>query len=111
LLEGKGHTILAAVWLAEGRTDAALRDARQALDLHRATGYRLGEAGTLLVLGYVLDHDGDADAAVAHWQDALAILTLSAPPTARRSVRCSTSAGPGGYVPVPRHRVRPIALV
>ncbi|HEY7201422.1 MAG TPA: tetratricopeptide repeat protein [Candidatus Dormibacteraeota bacterium] len=73
LLEGDAHTILAGAHLALGRRTEARREARAALDLHRATGQRIGEARTLLVLGRLLGDAGDAAGAASAWRDALAI--------------------------------------
>jgi transcriptional regulator with XRE-family HTH domain/tetratricopeptide (TPR) repeat protein len=66
VFEGEAHALLAEISL--DRADhAALATARQhgehALALQRATGHRLGEAGTLLLLGRIADAAGHSDAA------------------------------------------------
>ena len=53
----------------------------QALAIQRDTGHRLGQARTLLVLGYAL-HPGGANAALSHWQQARALFTEIGTPEA-----------------------------
>ena len=57
---------------------------RQALTIQRDTGHRLGQAHTLLVLGHALRTEG-ADAALPHWQQALALFTEIGTPEADRA--------------------------
>ncbi|MEW9555843.1 BTAD domain-containing putative transcriptional regulator [Nonomuraea sp. NPDC050783] len=51
VLEGQAHTALATIALATGNRAEAARQARTALEIHRETGHRLGEAHTLHTLG------------------------------------------------------------
>jgi tetratricopeptide (TPR) repeat protein len=78
-----------------GRHDQAVESARQALAIQRDTGHRLGQAHTLLVLGHALHPEG-ADAALPHWQQALALFTEIGTPEADHAhalVRtCATAA-------------------
>lgn len=61
LLEGLAHTALAEIALAAGDSLEAVRQARLALEIHRDTGHRLGEARTLRTLGEAAS-GADADA-------------------------------------------------
>ncbi|MGI5271618.1 BTAD domain-containing putative transcriptional regulator [Nonomuraea sp. CA-218870] len=54
IVEGQARTALAGIALAAGDLAQAEREARAALDVHRATGHRLGEARAARVLGDVL---------------------------------------------------------
>jgi tetratricopeptide (TPR) repeat protein/transcriptional regulator with XRE-family HTH domain len=74
LLEGQALTILASTQLAQDQPHRAIEPARQALAIQRDTGHRLGQAHTLLILGHALRTEG-ADAALPHWQQALALFT------------------------------------
>ena len=65
-------TTLASVQLDQAQPDRAIEHARQALAIQCDTGRRLGQAHALLVLGHALRTEG-ADAALAHWQQALAL--------------------------------------
>ena len=60
--------------------DKAINYARRALEIHRDTGHRLGEAQTLLALGQVLNDTGQTDTALANWRMALAIFTAIGTP-------------------------------
>ncbi|MBP2319844.1 DNA-binding SARP family transcriptional activator/Tfp pilus assembly protein PilF [Kibdelosporangium banguiense] len=73
VLEGQARVALARIRLAEGVADTDL--AEQALACHRETGYRLGEAEALRVLGAIADHAGNADLARALRRDAGALLS------------------------------------
>ena len=53
----------------------AAAHARQAADIQRATGHRLGQARALLILGHALNHTGDEAAGEAAWRDALTLFT------------------------------------
>src|SRR5439155_26827174 len=70
----QAHTVLAGVYLAQCRPHLAIDEARAALELHRHTGYRLGEARTLVLLGKAVAPD-DRSAAVGHWRRALGVFT------------------------------------
>jgi DNA-binding SARP family transcriptional activator len=74
VLEGQARTVLAVVHLATEELDEADELATQALTTHRETGYRLGEAEALLVLGGVADRTGDPDRAVARRREATSLL-------------------------------------
>jgi DNA-binding SARP family transcriptional activator len=70
-LEGWALTVLARIHLGLGAPAAAEEYARRALTLHRGTGYRIGEARTLVVLGDATQpHDSHG-----HWRAGLALLT------------------------------------
>jgi DNA-binding SARP family transcriptional activator len=71
MLEGGALTMLAGIHLGMGSTAVAVKYAHQALKNHRTTGYRVGEARALVVLG---DAMPPAEAA-EHWQAGLALLT------------------------------------
>jgi tetratricopeptide (TPR) repeat protein len=76
MLYGQALTVLAAVYLAQDNADQAAFQARQALAVHRETGYRLGAARTLVVLGLALRRGSrHRQAALRHWQQALALFT------------------------------------
>jgi tetratricopeptide (TPR) repeat protein/DNA-binding XRE family transcriptional regulator len=84
LLEGQALTTLAGIQLAQDQPDQAVESARQALAIQRDTGHRLGQAHTLLVLGHAL-HPQGADAALPHWQQALALFTEIGTPEANHA--------------------------
>jgi tetratricopeptide (TPR) repeat protein len=81
LLEGQALTILASTQLAQDQPHRAIEPARQALAIQRDTGHRLGQAHALLILGHALRTEG-ADAALPHWQQALALFTEIGTPEA-----------------------------
>ncbi|HEV2824395.1 MAG TPA: tetratricopeptide repeat protein, partial [Actinomycetota bacterium] len=81
LLEGQALTTLASTQLAQDQPHRAIEPARQALAIQRDTGHRLGQAHTLLILGHALHPEG-ADAALPHWQQALALFTEIGTPQA-----------------------------
>jgi tetratricopeptide (TPR) repeat protein len=81
LLEGQALTTLASIQLAQDQPHRAIEPASQALAIQRDTGHRLGQAHTLLILGHALRTEG-ADAALPHWQQALALLTEIGTPEA-----------------------------
>jgi hypothetical protein len=62
--------------------DQAAEHARRALGLHRDTGYRLGEARTLMVLGHVRRQADGEEAAIPCWRQALAIFAEIGAPEA-----------------------------
>jgi tetratricopeptide (TPR) repeat protein/transcriptional regulator with XRE-family HTH domain len=96
ILEGAALTTLADVALATGDGPQAATRAHQALDIQRATGHRLGQARALLALGQALHHTGDP-AAVASWQEALALFVSVGNPEADEARAClSTSIGERG---------------
>jgi DNA-binding SARP family transcriptional activator len=70
-LEGWALAVLARIQLGLGTPAAAGEYARRALTRHRATGYRIGEARALVVLG---DAASSPDAR-EHWRAGLALLT------------------------------------
>ena len=80
MLQGQAAGALAAAHLGRGRHDEAAAHARQALAVHRATGHRLGEARVLVTLGRSIERSRGADAAVACWQRAHALLTAIGSP-------------------------------
>ena len=84
LLEGQALTTLASIQLDRDQPHQAIEHARQALTIQRDTGHRLGQAHTLLVLGHALRPQG-ADAALPHWQQALALFTEIGTPEADRA--------------------------
>jgi DNA-binding SARP family transcriptional activator/tetratricopeptide (TPR) repeat protein len=51
ILLGEGLRVRSGLLLSRGDPDGAAEDARQALSIQRATGYRLGEARALVVFG------------------------------------------------------------
>src|SRR5205814_8138086 len=69
VLEGHAHVALAGIHLDGASPDRAVAHARQALDLHRDTGHRLGQARALVVLGRGTPDGHD------HWTEALEIFT------------------------------------
>ena len=81
LLEGQASTTLASIQLAQDQPHRAIQIASQALAIQRDTGHRLGQAHTLLVLGHALHPEGP-DAALPHWQQALALFTEIGTPQA-----------------------------
>jgi tetratricopeptide (TPR) repeat protein len=81
LLEGQALTTIASIQLAQDQRHRAIQLASQALAIQRDTGHRLGQAHTLLVLGHALRTEG-ADAALPHWQQALALFTEIGTPEA-----------------------------
>lgn len=84
VLEGQALTELAAALQTAGRTPRAAEVAARALESHRTTGHRLGEARTLVVLGDCTS-ESDPPAAREHWERARALLTESgAEPEAAR---------------------------
>jgi tetratricopeptide (TPR) repeat protein/DNA-binding XRE family transcriptional regulator len=94
LLEGQALTTLASLQLGQDQPHRAVEHARQALAIQRDTGHRLGQAHTLLILGHALHPEG-ADAALPHWQQALALFTEIGTPEADRAhalVRTWTAA-------------------
>jgi tetratricopeptide (TPR) repeat protein/transcriptional regulator with XRE-family HTH domain len=94
LLEGQALTTLASLQLAQDQPHRAIQLASQALAIQRDTGHRLGQAHTLLVLGHAL-HPAGADAALPHWQQALALFTEIGTPQADHAhalVRTCTGA-------------------
>jgi len=74
-------TTLASIQLAQDQRHRAIQLASQALAIQRDTGHRLGQAHTLLVLGHALRTES-ADAALPHWQQALALFTKIGTPEA-----------------------------
>ena len=84
LLEGQALTTLASIQLAQDQRHRAIQLASQALAIQRDTGHRLGQAHTLLVLGHALHPEG-ADAALPHWQQALALFTELGTPEAEHA--------------------------
>ncbi|HJU01265.1 MAG TPA: tetratricopeptide repeat protein [Actinomycetes bacterium] len=81
LLEGQALTTLASIHLDRDQPHRAIEAARQAVAIQRDTGHRLGQAHSLLVLGHAL-HPAGADAALPHWQQALALFTELGTPEA-----------------------------
>jgi tetratricopeptide (TPR) repeat protein len=81
LLEGQALTTLASIQLAQDQRHRAIQLASEALAIQRDTGHRLGQAHTLLVLGHAL-HPEAADAALLHWQQALALFSEIGTPQA-----------------------------
>ncbi|WP_433271898.1 BTAD domain-containing putative transcriptional regulator [Actinosynnema sp. CS-041913] len=75
VVEGKALTALARAELAKGNTAEAVAHAREALETHRTTGHRPGEAHTLLLLGHV-------EPDPAHWRTALDLFTRMRAPEA-----------------------------
>jgi tetratricopeptide (TPR) repeat protein len=70
VLEGHARTLLAATLHTAGEHGAAYRQASAALDVHRVTGARPGEARTLLLLGSVVQTTDGVHAALPHWRRA-----------------------------------------
>jgi DNA-binding SARP family transcriptional activator/Tfp pilus assembly protein PilF len=62
-LEGRALTALTRLLHRRGETEQAAGHGRQALEIHRETGHRLGEAGTLAALAAVFEVTEGADAA------------------------------------------------
>lgn len=90
LLEGRAMTVLATVHLAARDINAALRQARAAIAVHRETGHRPGEADTLLVLGHALRQAAEPTLGREQWQAAIALYADIGSPnaaTARRLLR------------------------
>jgi len=84
LLEGQALTTLASLQLAHDQPNQAIEPASHALAIQRDIGHRLGQAHALLVLGHALRTAG-ADAALPHWQQALALFTEIGTPEADRA--------------------------
>ncbi|MCO1656102.1 BTAD domain-containing putative transcriptional regulator [Pseudonocardia humida] len=86
VLEGHARVEMAAAEHALGRVAAAADQARRAVDAHRGTGHRLGQARALRVLGCVLASPPggghDREAAAPHWREALALFTAVGSPEA-----------------------------
>jgi DNA-binding SARP family transcriptional activator/tetratricopeptide (TPR) repeat protein len=74
VLEGQACTVLAVIQLNRDQTAVASDHAAKALAIHRQTGHRLGEAGTLIILGHLADAAGHRDQALAYREDAHALL-------------------------------------
>jgi tetratricopeptide (TPR) repeat protein/transcriptional regulator with XRE-family HTH domain len=91
ILEGAALTTLADVALATGDGPQAATRALQAIDIQRATGHRLGQARALLALGHALQHTGDP-AAVASWQEALALFVSVGTPEADEARACLSTS-------------------
>ncbi|WP_416970484.1 BTAD domain-containing putative transcriptional regulator [Streptomyces sp. 4F14] len=72
LVEAEALTALARGGLEHGEPDIAAGHARQALDLHRRSGHRRGQAQALDLLGRAVDATGDEDPA-PYWREALEI--------------------------------------
>lgn len=70
MLEGLALTLLAEACVGRGRIEAGRDYARRALDSHRETRHRLGEARTLVVLGDVQLEIEGSEAALARWRAA-----------------------------------------
>ena len=81
LLEGQALTTVAGTQLPQDQPHRAIEHASQALAIQRDTGHRLGQAHTLLILGHALRTEG-ADAALPHWQQALALFAEIGTPEA-----------------------------
>ena len=82
VVAAQAYTTLIEVHLAAGNPDAAVDDGRRALDLHRATGHRHGEARTAYLLGHAL-RATDHVAAARSCRDARDLFTdLGAPEAA-----------------------------
>ncbi len=77
VLEGKALTALARVELERGNLADAVAHGREALEIHRTTGHKSGEAHTLLVLGHA-----EPDRMSAHWRVALELFTRMRAPEA-----------------------------
>jgi DNA-binding SARP family transcriptional activator len=75
VLSARAGAVLAAILLDQDEVGDAEKLASQALASHRETGYRLGEAEALLVLGGVADRTGDAAQAQERRRDAATLLT------------------------------------
>ncbi|MET7338231.1 BTAD domain-containing putative transcriptional regulator [Nonomuraea sp. NPDC005650] len=82
MLEGLALTALAETSTARAAPFEAETQADQALERHRATGHRLGEARALRVRGDALYKEGRADAAVSYWREALTLFSAVGSPEA-----------------------------
>jgi hypothetical protein len=88
MYEGQACTALAEIHLDTGDVRRAAVYARDASDISRETGHRLGEVRALLALGRALR----GSAAAAAWRDALAIATeLDVPEAERLGVLLGTA--------------------
>ncbi|CAM3738942.1 BTAD domain-containing putative transcriptional regulator [Kibdelosporangium persicum] len=88
LLEGQALSALALNALAVGAEAVSL--ARQALAVHRETGYRLGIARTLRTLGDAVCQVEGTRSALPHWQEAVELFTGIGSPEAielRRKIK------------------------
>ncbi|WP_188295072.1 BTAD domain-containing putative transcriptional regulator [Streptomyces sp. CBMA156] len=71
VLEGRALDALACVRVRLGEARTALELGQDALDLHRATGHRPGEARSRLTLGYAQSALGARGEATGHWRAAV----------------------------------------
>ncbi|WP_460530728.1 AfsR/SARP family transcriptional regulator [Flindersiella endophytica] len=74
LLEGQALTALANLALAAGEHDEVRRQAELALEVHRETGHRIGEAHTLRTLSRAIHALQGVDAAAPYQERAAALL-------------------------------------
>jgi DNA-binding SARP family transcriptional activator len=82
ILEGLALTALAQISIARAAPSEAVIQANQALQLHRTTGHRLGEARALRVLGDALNEEEEAGAAVPYWREAHSLFAAIGSPEA-----------------------------
>lgn len=79
-LQAEAHGLLAACDLGLGKVADALTEARQAVEMHAASGARLAEATARCILALALFHDADRARADAEWRAARDILDQLAVP-------------------------------
>jgi len=111
VIEASARHVLALARVLLGDTTAAVEEARRALDMHRRTGHRPGEARSHLVLGSAFAARGEPDLAFRHRRQALLLFRemnipdyrdFSALARARRtSARTDAGGGSESLLPVP----------
>jgi tetratricopeptide (TPR) repeat protein len=79
---GQALTLLAHLHVSAGHPRRGAELADQALEIHRRTGHRLGEARTLRTLGDAHHQNGRLTSAMSFWQHGLALLTTIGSPEA-----------------------------
>lgn len=93
VLEGDAHATLARLHQHRGGHAEAVTHARQALELHRETGHRLGEARALQLLATLLEDVDIAWATIAQDEAAALLADIGAPPTSQMLEPARSRAG------------------
>jgi tetratricopeptide (TPR) repeat protein len=85
LVQAEALTALAGAELRHGEAAVAVGHAREALAVHRSTGWRKAQADTLDILGRAVDATGEEDPAPYRTEAAEIFRSLGIPASARRS--------------------------